>query len=51
MWYVNNQSFWLDIKILCMTVLKVLKRADINQTGEATMSRFTGSQSVDENLD
>jgi lipopolysaccharide/colanic/teichoic acid biosynthesis glycosyltransferase len=50
-WYVDNQSFWLDIKILFMTVLKVLKRSDINQVGEATMTKFAGSKSVDESLD
>ena len=43
-WYVDNQSFWLDIKILFLTVVKVLKRSDINQAGEATMTAFTGSK-------
>ncbi len=47
-WYVENQSFLLDIKILFMTVLKVLKRSDINHAGEATMTRFTGSDSTGE---
>lgn len=42
-WYVDNQSFWLDIKILWMTVKKVFKREGINAAGEATMSKFTGS--------
>lgn len=42
-WYVNNQSFWLDIKILLLTVKKVLIRDGISAEGEATMSRFTGS--------
>jgi len=42
-WYVNNQSFWLDIKILFLTVKKVFVQADINAEGEATMSKFTGS--------
>jgi lipopolysaccharide/colanic/teichoic acid biosynthesis glycosyltransferase len=50
-WYVNNQSFWLDIKILFMTVLKVVKRADINQYGEATMTRFTGSKSTEKPIE
>jgi sugar transferase EpsL len=40
-WYVDNQSFWLDIKILCMTVLKTLKREGINQKGK-TMEIFKG---------
>lgn len=42
-WYVNNQSLWLDIKILLLTVKKVLVRDGISAEGEATMSRFTGS--------
>lgn len=42
-WYVNNQSLWLDIKILFLTVWKVVHRQDISADGEATMSRFTGS--------
>ncbi|MFT4937770.1 MAG: sugar transferase EpsL [Paraglaciecola sp.] len=50
-WYVDNQSFLLDIKILFMTVLKVVKRADINQQGEATMTRFTGSESGENSID
>lgn len=44
-WYVENQSLFLDLKILFMTVLKVVKRADINHAGEATMTRFTGTNS------
>ncbi len=42
-WYVENQTLWLDIKILFLTVWKVVKRDGISQDGEATMSRFTGS--------
>ncbi len=42
-WYVANQSFWLDIKILFLTVKKVFAQSDINAEGEATMSKFTGS--------
>tara|TARA_R110002073_G_scaffold25832_3_gene85310 strand:- start:45217 stop:45822 length:606 start_codon:yes stop_codon:yes gene_type:complete len=41
-WYVDNQSFWLDMKILFMTVKKVLVRDGISAVGEATMSKFTG---------
>lgn len=41
-WYVNNQSLWLDIKIIYLTVKKVFSQADINAEGEATMSKFTG---------
>lgn len=43
--YVDNQSLWLDIKILWMTVRKVLVRDGISAAGEATMSKFTGSDS------
>jgi len=42
-WYVDNRTFWLDIKILWMTVAKVLKREGISAEGDATMSKFTGS--------
>ncbi len=44
-WYVDNQSLWLDIKILWMTVRKVFLRDGISAAGEATMSKFTGSES------
>lgn len=42
-WYVDNRSFWLDLKILFLTVRKVLVRDGISGEGEVTMSRFTGS--------
>jgi sugar transferase EpsL len=42
-WYVDNRSIWLDLKIIAMTVKKVLLREGINQAGEATMSEFMGS--------
>lgn len=41
-WYVEHQSLWLDIKILWLTVKKVLVRDGISAAGEATMSKFTG---------
>jgi sugar transferase EpsL len=44
-WYVDNQSFLLDIKILLLTVKKVFARSDINAAGEATMAKFTGDNS------
>jgi lipopolysaccharide/colanic/teichoic acid biosynthesis glycosyltransferase len=44
-WYVDHRSFWLDIKILWLTVRKVLLRDGISAAGDATMPRFTGSQS------
>ena len=46
-WYVDNQSFRLDTKIVLMTVLQVIKRHGINAPGEATMPRFTGSKISD----
>ena len=44
-WYVDHRSLWLDIKILWLTVKKVLVREGISASGEATMSKFTGSKS------
>jgi len=43
-WYVDHRSFWLDLKILLLTVRKVLARDGINEAGKTTMSKFTGSQ-------
>jgi len=42
-WYVDNRSFWLDIKIIILTVKKVFFRADISAEGEVTMSKFHGN--------
>lgn len=41
-YYVENFSLWLDVKILFQTVAKVLGQADINQEGNATMEKFNG---------
>lgn len=43
-WYVDNQSFWLDIKILWLTFLKVVKRSDISSSTSSTMEKFTGNK-------
>lgn len=43
-WYVENQSVWLDIKILFLTVKKVLIREGIAQDGQATIQKFTGTK-------
>ncbi|SJM72937.1 sugar transferase [Psychrobacter piechaudii] len=43
-WYVDNQSLWLDFKILAKTVKQVLIKDGISAEGEATMSKFTGNQ-------
>jgi len=42
-WYVDNRSFWLDLKIIFKTVAKVLKREGINEAGQATMGEFIGN--------
>ena len=47
-WYVDNQSFWLDLKILFITIFKVLKGEGISHPIEATMSLFTGSNTNEE---
>ena len=42
-WYVDNQSLWLDIKIILLTIVKVFKREGINEPGQATMTEFMGN--------
>lgn len=41
-WYVDHCTLWTDIKIIWITIMKVLKRADISQEGQATMEAFNG---------
>jgi lipopolysaccharide/colanic/teichoic acid biosynthesis glycosyltransferase len=41
-WYVDNRSFWLDLKTIFLTVVAVLKREGITHPGESTMPKFTG---------
>jgi len=48
-WYVDNQSLWLDIKILFKTVKKVIVKDGISAEGEATMSKFMGN-SINEEI-
>jgi len=43
-WYVDHQSFYLDLKIIIMTMIKVMKREGVSQTGHATMSKFRGTK-------
>lgn len=43
-WYVDNYSLWLDIKIIILTAKKVLVRDGIRSDGEVSMSKFTGSK-------
>jgi undecaprenyl phosphate N,N'-diacetylbacillosamine 1-phosphate transferase len=42
-WYVDHQSFWLDIKILILTVLKVVKSEGISSESSVTMEKFRGN--------
>ena len=42
-WYVDHRSLWLDMKIIAMTVWKILNREGINQPGQATMEEFKGA--------
>jgi sugar transferase EpsL len=44
-WYVDHQSFWLDLKIILLTLRKVLRREGIVQPGQVTMEEFHGSHS------
>ncbi len=41
-WYVDHVSLWTDLKVILITVEKVIKRADINEAGQATMEAFNG---------
>lgn len=47
-WYVENQSLWLDFKIMLLTVKKVLIKEGINQSEDVTMTRFTGNKKDDQ---
>lgn len=42
-WYVDHCTLWTDIQVIWITVMKVLKRADISEEGQATMEPFTGN--------
>lgn len=43
-WYADHVSLWLDVKIIALTVWKILKREGISQPGQATMEEFRGSR-------
>lgn len=45
-WYVDNRCFLLDLKILCATIVRVVRRDGISANGEATMTRFTGGDTL-----
>jgi sugar transferase EpsL len=42
-WYVKHQSFWLEMKIVLLRILKVSRREGISAAGDATMPEFSGS--------
>jgi sugar transferase EpsL len=42
-WYVDHWSFWLDIKIILLSIVKVIRREGINQPGQATAEEFMGN--------
>jgi len=44
-WYVDHQSFWLDLRIFLLTIWKVIRREGISAAGQATMAPFTGTAS------
>ena len=46
-WYVDNQSCWLDLKILSLTIWTVVARKDITADSHATMSKFEGSNTCE----
>lgn len=50
-WYVDNYSFWLDLKILWMTLIKVVRREGISAEGYATAPFFMGSKQAEEKND
>ena len=43
LWYVDNQSFWLDLKIILLTVAYLIRPRGISQEGQATMESFRGT--------
>ena len=43
-WYVENQSFWLDIRILLLTIWKVMKREGVSHKKFSTMPQFRGNK-------
>jgi lipopolysaccharide/colanic/teichoic acid biosynthesis glycosyltransferase len=43
LWYVDHQSSWLDLKIIGLTILKMIRREGISQPGQATAEEFQGS--------
>ena len=50
-WYVDNRSFLLDLKILAMTIVQVFKRSEVSSATHATMEPFTGSSDAESDKD
>lgn len=48
LWYIKNRSLALDFKILCLTVMKVLRCSDVNAKGHETMPPFIGTKTVED---
>ena len=46
LWYVEHRTFWLDLKVMALTAVRIVHRKDITAAGEATMPRFTGTQTT-----
>ena len=43
-WYVDNRTIWLDLKVVWLTIVKIIRRDGISAAGEATMPKFTGNE-------
>ena len=43
-WYVDNRSFWIDMRILAMTLVQLFKTSEVNSKGHATMKPFKGNK-------
>ncbi|MEZ4729017.1 MAG: sugar transferase [Caldilineaceae bacterium] len=48
LWYVDNQGFWVDLRILALTIAKIVQREGITQPGQATVERFLGGAGLQE---
>ena len=44
LWYVKNQSIWLDCKILLLTIVRIIKKVGVNASKDDTMPKFKGSK-------
>jgi sugar transferase EpsL len=44
LWYIDNQSLWVDLKIIFLTMWRIINRSGVSQPGQVTMEEFMGSQ-------